>query len=141
MPVAGIEVTGHIELETLSLKPASQCAANDIAAVSITLGRPAALDPFSQLEETGTFLLADALTGATLAAGIVVSASEGGDPLTRPASFQLTREMLAVGLCADLGNSEADAREFMRRTREVLRLLSAAGVAAAFETPALTAGD
>ena len=45
VPVAGIEVTGHIELETLSLKPASQCAANDIAAVSITLGRPAALDP------------------------------------------------------------------------------------------------
>ena len=97
-------------------------------------GRPAALDPFSQLEETGTFLLADALTGATLAAGIVVSASEGGDRLAaRPASFQLTREMLAAGLCADLGNSEADGREFMRRAREVLRLLSAAGVAAAYE--------
>ena len=38
----------HIDLETLSLKPASQCSANDIAAVSITLGRPAALDPFSR---------------------------------------------------------------------------------------------
>jgi bifunctional enzyme CysN/CysC len=134
VPVAGIEVTGHVELETLSLKPASQCAANDIAAVSITLGRPAALDPFSQLEETGTFLLADALTGATLAAGIVVSANEGEDPLAaRPVSFQLTREMLAAGLCSDLGNSEADTREFKRRAREVLRLLSAAGVAAAYE--------
>ena len=55
---------------TLSLKPASQCSANDIAAVSITLGRPAALDPFSELKETGTFLLVDALTGATLAAGL-----------------------------------------------------------------------
>jgi adenylylsulfate kinase-like enzyme len=48
-------------------------------------------------------------------------------------SFQLTREVLAAGLCADLGNSDADAREFKRRAREVLRLLSAAGVTAAFE--------
>jgi bifunctional enzyme CysN/CysC len=142
VPVAAIEVTGHIELETLSLKSASQCSANDIAAVSITLGRPAALDPFSELEETGTFLLIDALTGATLAAGIVVTASGGEEARTAfPASFRLTRDMLAAGLCADLGSQEADAREFQRRAREVLRLFSAAGVAASYEDSELTARD
>jgi bifunctional enzyme CysN/CysC len=140
VPVAGIEVTGHVELETLSLKPASQCSANDIAAVSITLGRPAALDPFSEHEETGTFLLVDALTGATLAAGIVVAASEGGEPRAAvPSSFLLTRDMLAAGLCADLGTSEADTREFKRRAHEVLRLLAGLGVAAAYEDPDLAA--
>jgi bifunctional enzyme CysN/CysC len=141
VPIAAIEVTGHVDLDTLTLKPASHCAANDIAAVSITLGRPAALDPFSELEETGTFLLVDALTGATLAAGVVVAAAEGGEPRAAvPAPFLLTRDMLAAGLCADLGNSEADTREFRRRAREVLRLLSAAGVAAAYDDPVIGLG-
>ena len=58
-----------------------------------------------------------------------------------PSSFRLTREMLAAGLCADLGSPEADAREFQRRAREVLRLFSAAGVAASYEDPELTARD
>ena len=100
----------------LDVKSASQCSANDIAAVSITLGRQAALDPFSELEETGAFLLVNSLTGATLAAGIVVTAS-GGDEVRAalPASFRLTRDMLAAGFCADLGSPEADAREFQRR--------------------------
>ncbi len=142
VPVAAIEVTGHVELETLSLKSASQCSANDIAAVSIALGRPAALDPFGELEETGAFLLVDALTGATLAAGIVVSASQGGEArATSPSPFQLTRDMLAAGLCADLGCGQADVREFQRRAREVLRLLSAAGVAASYEDTGSAAED
>ncbi len=134
VPAAAIEVTGHIELETLSLKPASQCSVNGIAAVSITLGRPVALDPFAELEETGTFLLVDALTGATLAAGIVLTASEGGEARAAlPATFLITRDMLVAGLCADLGTSEADTREFQRRAREVLRLLAGLGVTAAYE--------
>jgi bifunctional enzyme CysN/CysC len=137
VPVSGIEITAHIDLDTLSLKPASHCSANDIAAASIVLGRPAAVDPFSELEETGTFLLVDALTGATLAAGIVVSASEGAaaSNLGQRPSFALTRALLMEGLCSDLGASEADAREFRRRAKEVLRLLAAAGVAAAYEDP------
>jgi bifunctional enzyme CysN/CysC len=137
VPVSAIEITAHIDLDTLSLKPASHCSANDLAAATIALGRVAAVDPFSELEETGTFLLVDALTGATLAAGIVAAASEGAAmPIAARPSFRLTRGMLAEGLCSDLGTSEADGREFRRRAREVLRLLGAAGVAAGYEDPA-----
>ena len=134
VPVAGLEVTGHVDLETLSLKPAKHCAVNDIAAVSITLSRPVALDAFAGLEETGAFLLTDALSGATLAAGVAVTASEdAGVPGALPGSFVLTRQMLASGLCSDLGQGEADGREFGRRTQAALELLSAAGVSAFLE--------
>jgi bifunctional enzyme CysN/CysC len=132
VPVAAIEITAHLDLDTIALTPASGCSVNDIAAASITLGRPTTLDPFAGHEETGSFLLVDPLTGATLAAGIVAAASAEGQfpPATH---FKLTREMLAQGLCSDLGSSAADVRELSRRAREVLRLLSAAGVAAAYE--------
>ncbi|MGO9544092.1 MAG: GTP-binding protein [Rhodomicrobium sp.] len=137
VPAAEIEITAHIDLDTLSPKAASLCSTNDIVAASITLGRPAALDPFSQHAETGAFLLVDSLTGATLAAGIVVAArsAQWTDSTARPAVFRLTRELLAQGLCADLSSSEGDSREFLRRAREVLSLLADAGVAAAYEDP------
>ncbi len=134
VPLAAMEITAHLDLDTLALTPANGCSVNDIAAVSIALGRPAALDLFGEHEETGSFLLADPLTGATLAAGIVIAASAGSQSLP-DARFKITREMLSRGLCSDLGSSEADVREYGRRTREVLRLLAAAGVAAAYEDP------
>jgi len=136
VPVAAIGITAHLDLDTLALTPAEGCSVNDIASASITLGRPAALDPFGLHEETGSFLLVDALSGATLAAGVVLSASAGSESQAGT-HFKLTREMLAQGLCSDLDSSEADVREYSRRAREVLRLLAAAGVAAAYEDPDL----
>jgi len=138
VPVGAIEINAHLDLDTLAMTPANGCSVNDIAAASITLGRPAALDPFAGHEETGSFLLVDSLTGATLAAGIVLAASAGDETSPVPDTyFKLTRGMLA-GLCLDLGNSEADARERRRRAGEVLRVLAAAGVAAAYEDQEVT---
>ena len=140
VPVSAIEITAHVDLDTLALKPASQCSSNDIAATSIVLARPAALDPFARHAETGSFLLADPLTGATLAAGIAVSASAAGAVrATQGTAFVLTREVLARGLCADLGNSEADLAEFGRRAREAANLLISAGVDVALEKPEMEA--
>jgi bifunctional enzyme CysN/CysC len=134
VPVAGLTISAHIDLDTLSLKPAEGCTTNDIVAASISFGRPAALDPFSSHQETGTFLLIDALTGATLAAGTVI-ATRGEDDnridFRRP--FRITHDMLLEGLCADLRESAADADEYQRRTREVARLFEAAGMPVSIE--------
>jgi bifunctional enzyme CysN/CysC len=136
VPVASITISAHIDLDTLSPKPAEGCEANDIVAASISFGRPAALDPFSSHQETGTFLLIDALTGATLAAGTVVAArSEDDSRIAHQSSFHITYDMLAKGLCADLGESEVDSGEYRRRAREVARLFEAAGVPVAIEGP------
>ena len=136
VPVAGLKISARIDLDTLSPKPAEGCAPNDIVAASISFGRPAALDPFGNHQETGTFLLVDALTGATLAAGTVVAARSEDDSRIAPRrSFHITHEMLAKGLCADLGDSETGASEYRRRAREVARLFEAAGIAISVEDP------
>ncbi len=130
VPVAGIKISAQIDLDTLSPKPAEGCSSNDIVAASISFGRPAALDRFGDHQETGTFLLVEALTGATLAAGTVVAArSEDDSRAAHLRSFHITSDMLVKGLCADLGESEADAGEYRRRVREVVRLFEAAGIA------------
>lgn len=130
VPVAGIKISAQIDLDTLSPKPAEGCSPNDIVAASISFGRPAALDRFRDHQGTGTFLLVEALTGATLAAGTVVAARSGDD--SRAAHlmpFHITSDMLVKGLCADLGDSEADAGEYRRRVREIVRLFESAGIA------------
>ena len=132
--VAGITISAQIDLDTLLPKPAEGCAPNDIVAASISFGRPTALDPFGNHQETGAFLLVDALTGATLAAGTVLSASSADDiRIAARNSFRVTHDMLAKGLCADLGKSEADAAEYHRRALEVARLFEAAGIAVSVE--------
>ena len=129
VPVAGLTISAQIDLDTLSPKPAEGCSPNDIVAASISFGRPAALDPFGNHQETGTFLLVDALTGATLAAGTVIAArSEDDSRIAHRRSFHITSDMLAKGLCADLGESQIDAGEYRRRAREVVRLFEAAGI-------------
>ncbi len=57
----------------------------------------------------------DAATGATVAGGIVDAISQGAAE-HGATTFKLTRAVLNGGLCADLGNSPAEAQE-MRRAR------------------------
>ena len=102
----------------------------DFVAATIALGRPTALNAFAGYPGTGSFLLVDPLGGGTLAAGVVVSArawerTTADKPRT---PFRVTSRLPATGLCSDLGRSEADVREFDRRSHEVARLFEAAGL-------------
>ena len=97
---------------------------NDIAIVDISLGRAVAIDLFAGHRETGSFVIVDALSGATLAGGIVKAAREATAD-TDAAAFLLTAELLARGVC--LGLDPGDA-EFRRRAEEVAIILRAAGV-------------
>jgi bifunctional enzyme CysN/CysC len=130
-PIAKITIDTLLDLETLAVEPAATANVNDIANVSITLGRPVAVDTFADNQPTGVFLIIDALTGASVAGGVIASAS-AGDTVVDDA-FRLTRELLARGLCRDLGESDDDRREFQRRANEAVLLLHAAGVAAKLE--------
>ena len=124
VPVAAFKVKARLDLETLAQNDAQTCAANDIVIADIRLGRATALDPFSLQHETGSFVLVDALTGGTLAGGIVTAAS-ASTTTSDGTTFKLTAAMLAGGLCAGL---KPDDAEFRRRADEVAILLRAAGV-------------
>jgi sulfate adenylyltransferase subunit 1 len=127
VPIASIDIGAHLDLETLGERPASGCASNDIALVRIDLGRRAALDPFADQRETGSFVLIDPITGATVAGG-VVTALRTRERVVRPNAFRLTRDVLERGIGADLPTTGSE-QELRRRANEVAILMRGAGVA------------
>ena len=146
IPVSNLEIRALLDLETLATNPSSVCGVNDIALAHIALGRGAAVDTFADAPETGSFMLVDAVTGASIAGGVVTEVSEavakaGVD------TFILTRAILERGLCADLrqpalqtgvqasGPSPDTEPEFRRRANEVALIMRAAGVAVEIESP------
>jgi bifunctional enzyme CysN/CysC len=127
VPISSLAIESLLDLETLAAQPAQTCTVNDIAIAGITLGRPVAIDSFGANPATGTFLIVDAVTGATVAGGVVAAATAAGET-TAAGAFKLTRAMLEKGLCRDLGDSEDDRREFQRRASEAALILHAAGI-------------
>ncbi len=127
VPVARIEIRALLDLETMAQAPSTTCAVNDIAVATLRLGRPTAVDRFADLPATGSFVLVDAVTGATVAGGIV-AAREANDRGAAATTFRLTRDLLARGVCADLGAGSDDRAEFRRRADQVASLLRSAGV-------------
>ena len=133
VPVTNLEIKALLDLDTLATHPANACKVNDIAIADLALGRATAIDRFAEAQETGSFMLVDAISGATIAGGIVTSASPDA---VKPEDnvFVLTRAMLGRGLCADLPDTPEGEAEFRRRTNEVALLLRSAGVAVEIET-------
>jgi bifunctional enzyme CysN/CysC len=126
-PVTSMSVSALVDFETLASEPAHACAVNDIADCRILLGRPTALDLFADLPATGNFVLVSAVDGATVAGG-VISWAQAGASAVGGNVFVLDRQVLARGLCSDLGDSPADAAEFHRRAQEAAILLRSVGI-------------
>jgi bifunctional enzyme CysN/CysC len=126
-PVSNLKIRALLDLETLETHPADACAANDIALGDIALGRPAAIDTFADAPETGSFMLVDAITGASIAGG-VVTAAKAEAAAADENTFVLTRAMLERGLNADLRDRPQTEAEFRRRANEVALILRSAGI-------------
>jgi bifunctional enzyme CysN/CysC len=126
-PVTSISISALVDFETLVAAPAHSCGVNDIADCRILLGRSAAIDLFRDLPLTGNCVLVSAIDGATVAGGVITWA-QAGAPQLGDNVLVLNRELLARGLCADLGDSPADTAEFQRRAQEVAALLRSVGV-------------
>jgi len=133
VPVSSIGIGAHLDLATLTERPASTCTANDIAAARVELGRRAVVEPFSQQRETGSFMLIDAVTGASVAGGVVTALHGQTGKRPQEDGFQLTRSLLKQGIGADLGHDAASEAELHRRANEVAILLRGAGVAVQME--------
>jgi bifunctional enzyme CysN/CysC len=128
VPVTALDIGRHLDLATLEERPAAGCAANDIAVARVQLGRATVLEPFAEQRDTGSFVLVDAVTGASVAGGVVAETHASAAKPVRE-SFRLTHALLKQGLGADLGNDAASEEELRRRANEVAILLRGAGVA------------
>ncbi len=134
IPVSAIEVRAHLNLTQLVEQSACSCATNDIALARIELGRSAALDRYADHPSTGSFVLVDPISGATVAGGIVVEAKQERKSAAKQNVFRLTRDLIERGIGADLGFADGHAEEELRRrANEVAILMREAGVAVEVE--------
>ncbi|MDQ8697379.1 GTP-binding protein [Hyphomicrobium sp. LHD-15] len=133
-PVSNLKIRALLDLETLETHPSEVCSTNDIAISEIALGRATALDTFGEAPETGSFMLVDAITGATIAGGIVTNAKPEAAEADEN-TFVLKRAVLERGLNSDLGDRPETQAEFRRRANEVALILRAAGINVEIETP------
>jgi bifunctional enzyme CysN/CysC len=133
IPISSLEIRSLLDLGSLAIQPSSACSVNDIAIAHVALGRGAAIDTFADAPETGSFVLVDAITGASIAGGIVTAVSAEAAEASAD-TFLLTRAMLERGLNADIKDRPDAEHEFRRRSNEVALILRAAGVAVEIES-------
>jgi bifunctional enzyme CysN/CysC len=66
----------RVDIDTLERGPApSELALNDIGLVSLRTSAPLAIDPYARNRRTGSFVLIDEATDATVGAGMIVAGS------------------------------------------------------------------
>jgi sulfate adenylyltransferase large subunit len=70
-PVRVVAVTSRLNVNELRLEPAKELVDNDIGVVELAAATPLAVDPYRRDRITGSFVLIDELTNATVAAGMV----------------------------------------------------------------------
>lgn len=71
VPVRSVTVRHRVEVDTLQQIPAESLNMNEIGVVEIESRRPIALDPYAENRSLGAFVLIDARSNATVAAGMV----------------------------------------------------------------------
>jgi bifunctional enzyme CysN/CysC len=69
----------RVEINTLEQEDASQLNLNDIALCAVTSDRELLFDPYADNRTTGSFILVDRLSNATLGAGMIVAGSSAWD--------------------------------------------------------------
>jgi hypothetical protein len=100
VPVFLTAIDHRTDLGTLNHEPARTLQMNDIGAVTMNLLRPIALDAYGENRSTGAFILVDAETNGTVAAGMVTSAF----------SQMAAGERLLAGAWGPLTAGEKEAR-------------------------------
>jgi bifunctional enzyme CysN/CysC len=170
-------VVYRIDIDTLHRDDVDTLELNDIGRVEIITAEPVFFDPYQINQATGSFILVDPFTNATVAAGMIRGELKTADAIVRPqaspdvvwqdwnipreererqaghraavlwftglsgsgkstiaraverelygtgvSTFLLDGDQLRHGLCSDLGFSEEDRSENIRRAGEVARL-------------------
>ncbi|CAN5217497.1 sulfate adenylyltransferase subunit CysN [soil metagenome] len=91
---AAVEVIRHrLDVDTLATEPADELELNDIARCVVTVDRELLFDPYDDNRVTGSFILIDRLSNATVGAGMIRGEASNWD--TR-AARTLTTQLSAV---------------------------------------------
>jgi sulfate adenylyltransferase subunit 1 len=70
-PAHTVSVDSRLDVDRLELEPAGRLGANEIGVARLAVGTPLAVDPYRANRVTGSFVVIDEQTNATVAAGMV----------------------------------------------------------------------
>jgi sulfate adenylyltransferase subunit 1 len=133
----------RVNVQTLEQEAVNRLAMNDIGMVEIETLRPIFFDPYEQNRTTGSFILIDADTNATAAAGMIQAPTAGseGDSEDRsgaafhPAVLLLADRALAAALEDRLISAGAPVVRTRVRDPHLWRSLERLGVFTLVEVP------
>ena len=74
VPAQVASIDSHVDVTTLEREAASTLELNQIGAVTLSLLRPVAFDPYTRNRSTGAFILIDPEDNSTVAAGMIAEA-------------------------------------------------------------------
>jgi sulfate adenylyltransferase subunit 1 len=107
-----------VDVNTLEQKQVPTLGLNEIGVVRLELDRPISFDTYQQNRDTGSFILIDRFTNATVAAGMVIAAApleprktahtEKGSEHPVTSGFQARRIMLSEASISGIGVSLVD---------------------------------
>ncbi|MCP4177417.1 MAG: sulfate adenylyltransferase subunit CysN [bacterium] len=195
VPVTLSSIRYKFDVNTLHRQDTEELILNDIARIELTAHRPVCFDYYEKNKQTGSFILIDKFTNATVAAGMIIESSpdshfdrtSGKDPVSKNIFWEntevdtdirgmlfghksatiwltglsgsgkstiakaLEKKLIELGVKAfildgdnvrhglnkDLGFSERDRTENIRRIAEIAKLMNSAGllVITAFISP------
>jgi sulfate adenylyltransferase subunit 1 len=87
-----MRIRSRVDVNTLSQGPADVLEMNGIALVELETSNPLFFDSYNQSRATGSFILVDPLSNATVAAGMI------REDLSHPLDTRSTREIASVGI-------------------------------------------
>jgi len=96
-----------VDINSLEQKPATTLGLNEIGVGFLELDRPGAFDPYRQNRHTGSFIVIDRITNATVAAGMVIAAAPELQQQTQPAEDAPSVRRINLGdyfISGDEGN-------------------------------------
>jgi sulfate adenylyltransferase subunit 1 len=99
VPAFVVSIAHRTNIATLAHEPAETLEMNSIGSVAIEVLRPIALDPYAENRSTGAFILIDATSNATVAAGMITAVaadtSDGDDESEQLSSPVSSKERAA----------------------------------------------
>jgi bifunctional enzyme CysN/CysC len=116
-----------VNVNTLERLAAKQLELNEIGVCNLSFDRAIPFDPYADNRETGGFILIDKLSNDTVGAGLLNFALRRAENIHWH-TYTLDGDNVRHGLNRDLGFTDTDRVENIRRVAEVSRLMVDAGL-------------
>jgi hypothetical protein len=126
----------RVNMQTLEPEPAATLELNSIGVVEVETTRPLFLDPYAGQRVTGSFILIDAASHATLAAGMVREVLSESATKPAVAAIAIPNRDLLGRLETALLQAGIEVVRTRAGNRDLLRRLFQAGVIVLIETDA-----